>query len=1072
MADLPETIQEYRDKYTQDFPELQKVPDTEIAQKVYSIGQKTGDLKGKSFEEFNMDFLPHLPQNSVDSYRKTYQKDFPDLKNLTDMEIANKVYDQKLKVGSKMPFSKFANKFAPKDYNNEYNQDSTDALGNIIGSDELVKKQVRPNYTTSEIAKVAGVDLANDVTDNTSSFLGPKFAASFAQNENNKLLAYKNSLSKFFNQDVDVRVGPKTGEIEFFNPVTQKYTLANQEGLDAGDIASFAGDALVVIPQVAGSIYGSALGPAGTIAGGSLAAGAGEALRVQLGKSLFGINQDISPLWEGTKQAAITVPFEAAGAYAGPAKQWIENWIKTGRTDFAEIERLTKNASEAKAVFDKINEGMAAEGLPKKLQYTLGQAADDPRLLAVQSAFESDPKHGLTGFYNTWNKNNAEALDAYFGILNKDITNPAITQDIVGKKISDVMQQSLDPKRQALSAAQAKAEADLTDVSLKLPNGIQKEAGETIRNTIQHLQDSVKYDFDQKYEALFNLGKNKEIKTDLIKQAMSEINDRQKNTLFTKYPDIYKIVQAPEGDTINILKLKNTVSDLKAADRAARTSDISETPVEGAYKKILKAMDSQLRRDLPEGDPWLKEYKKISTDYNDYRSKFDGVIGDLLRLENGRLKLANDDVFETTFKYGKGSREKIDSVHDVIWHDPEAMTAYRDSILDFYRKKVVDQNTGLVNPIAHDKFVKNYEYPLKVFFGENNYGDISKIGGLAKAVEEKATIKNNILKELTDSTAGRIEKLDPDLIVDRIYNPKQPTQLKNVVEILKKDPETLKSFQDVVKKDLQGSIRNANNEFDFVKFNKYINENEQNLKTVFFDNPKYIQNLKDLNKALQILSRKSPQGADVDTWANSALNDYLRMRVGMFTTEGRMLTLAKKAVGWRKMNQMQKLITNPEEVERLMSLKNLDIPVAKDYGPTVTKNLSPINEQKFRKNLNAYNAIIGGLFGDSIDQNNYLGGTTRREGPKKTTVERLRGIKPTIEFQQQNIKPTVPKPVSQTPTSPNINIFKSGTPTATPVASAPAVPTTQGQPQAPASNITSIPQDQLNKYSTLFGPIV
>ena len=1071
MADLPQTVQEYRDQYTKEYPDLIKVPDEEIAKKVYLTGQKTGDLKGKTFEDFNMDFLPHLPENSVESYRKTYQKDFPELKNITDVEIANKVYEQKFKVGTKMPFSKFANKFAPRDYNNEYNQDSTDALGNIIGSNESVKQQVRPNYTTTEIAKVAGVDLPNDVTDNTSSFNGPKFAGSFAQNENNKFLAYKNSLSKFFNQDVDVRVGPKTGEIEFFNPITKKYTLTNHEGLDAGDIASFAGDALVVIPQVVGSIYGSAIGPAGAIAGGSLAAGLGEALRVQLGRTLFDINQDVSPLWEGTKQAAFTVPFEAAGAYAGPAKKWLENWIKTGRTDFAEIERLTKNASEAKVVFDKINEGMAAEGLPKKLQYTLGQASNDPRLLAVQSAFESDPQFGKTKFYNTWNRNNAEALDAYFGVLNKDITNPAITQDVVGKKISDVMQQNLEPKRQALAAAQAKAEADLTEVSLNLPSGIQKEAGESIRSTIQHLQDSVKYDFDKKYDALFNLGKDKQVKTDLIKQAMSEIDERQKNTLFTKYPDIYKIVKAPEGDTVDILKLKNTISDLKAADRAARTADISETPIEGAYKKILGAMDSQLRKDLPKTDPWLVEYKKISTDYNDYKSKFNGVIKDLLKFENGKLKLADEDVFETTFKFGRGSREKIDSVHDVIWHSPEAMTAYRDSILDFYKKKVVDQNTGLVNSIAHDKFVKNYEYPLKVFFGENNYGDISKIGGLAKAVEEKATIKNNVLKELADSTEGRIEKLDPDLIVNKVYNPKQPTQLKDVVNILKKDPETLKSFQDVVKKDLQGGIRNANNEFDFVKFNKYINENEQNLKTVFFDNPKYINNLKDLNKALQILSRKSPQGADVNTWANSALNDYIRMRVGMFTPEGRVFTMVKKVIGWRKMNQMQKLLTNPDEVERLMSLKHLDIPVAKDYGPTVTKNLSPLDEQKFRKNVQAYNAIVGGLFGDSIDQNDYFGKAPRREEPRKKTVERLRGMKPTIEFQQENIKPTISKPISQGPTSPNVDIFKAGTP-APKVASAPAAPAAQGQPQAPTNNLTSIPQDQLNKYSTLFGPVV
>ena len=192
----------------------------------------------------------------------------------------------------------------------------------------------------------------------------------------------------------------------------------------------------------------------------------------------------------------------------------------------------------------------------------------------------------------------------------------------------------------------------------------------------------------------------------------------------------------------------------------------------------------------------------------------------------------------------------------------------------------------------------------------------------------------------------------------------------------------------------------------------------------------------------------------------------------MFTTEGRELSMFKKLVNYRKMNQMQKLLTNPDEVERLMSLKHLDIPIAKDYGPTVTKNLSPLNEQKFRKNLQTYNTIIGGLFGDRVlDESNFLGGTTRRESPKKRTVERLKGIKPTIEFQQENIKPTISKPVSQGLPSPNVNIFKAGTLTPK-VTSAPAAPALQGQPQAPTNNITNIPQAQLDKYSTLFGKVV
>jgi len=1067
MAYIPENVEQYRQVYESDNPGLKNVSDEDIALKVFSIGQKTGDLKGKSFEEFSMDFLSGRPENSAYFYRKKYENQFPEIKNLTDADLANKVYDQRVSLGGTLDFKTFANKFAPKDY-----------VEDFVSPDDINFYKPRPAYSTQEIAKLTGIDLPTDVTDNTSKFFGPKLVASFGQGEENKILAYKNSLSKFFNKDVDVRVGPKTGEIEFLNPVTQKYTLANQPGFDAGDVASYAGDALVLGPMILGDIYG---GPAG----GAFLAGVGEALRVQLGKSLFGLNEKVNPLLEGTKEAAIVGTLGYAGSKVSPALNWMENWVKTGRVNFSELEQLTKNSNEAKLIFDKFNNELARMELPNKVQYTLGQASNDPKLLSVQAAFESDPKYGLTGFYNTWNRQNAEALDAYFGLLNKGIENPSITKDVIGQKINEVMTKNLDPVRKTLLDAQTKAEADLTGVTLTLPNGVQKESGDTIRSTIQELQKKISDEFDLKYDALFASGGGRVVYTDLITDAINSIDKRQKTTLFAKYPDIESIIKKP-GITINIDALKNTRSDLKAADRATRSTNVSETPIEGAYKQLIGSIDKQLAKDLPANDPWLIEFNSLTKNYKEYKDKFNGVIKQLLKLENGRLKIADEDVFLTTFKYGRGSQDKIDSIYDVIKHDSGSMTAYRDSILDFYRNKVVDQNTGLINKVAHDRFVKNYEYPLKVFFGEKNYGQISKIGELGKTAQELKINKENVLKELSDSTEGQIEKLEPDLIFNKLYSPEQPTRLKSAINIIKKDPETINGFQTLVKKDMQNSIKNEQDQFDFVKFNNYLKKNEQNLKTVFYDDPKYVENLKDFNKVLKILSRESPQGAKVDTQFNSALNDYLRMRVGMFTEEGRIYTMAKKIVNWRKLNQMQKIITNPKEVEKLLSLKNLEIPVPKDYGPTLAANIkkySSGDEKTLKANVDLYNTTIAQLFGDkAVDESNFFEGTTRKEGPKtskepnriKRLNERMRNVKPTIEYElPKNITPV--KPVSQAPTQPKVNMFASNTP-GTPVTTGVA-PTEQPANNAMASiptagGLTNIPQDQLNKYNTLFGPLV
>ena len=68
------------------------------------------------------------------------------------------------------------------------------------------------------------------------------------------------------------------------------------------------------------------------------------------------------------------------------------------------------------------------------------------------------------------------------------------------------------------------------------------------------------------------------------------------------------------------------------------------------------------------------------------------------------------------------------------------------------------------------------------------------------------------------------------------------------------------------------------------------------------------------------------------------------------------------------------------------------------------------------------------------------------------------------QAQPQSAMPTA-KPVAQGPTSPNVNMFAANPQAQTPSAQVQA-------PQGQTGGFTNIPQDQLNKYSTLFGKVV
>ena len=234
------------------------------------------------------------------------------------------------------------------------------------------------------------------------------------------------------------------------------------------------------------------------------------------------------------------------------------------------------------------------------------------------------------------------------------------------------------------------------------------------------------------------------------------------------------------------------------------------------------------------------------------------------------------------------------------------------------------------------------------------------------------------------------------------------------------------------------------NAFDYTKFASYLKNNKQNLQTVFADDPKYIKNLEEFNDVLKILSRKNTD--PIISQEKNALNDLIRARVGMFTLEGRIFTSAQKIFNYRLMDRMNTIITDPKSLENLLALKNV---------PT--------------KNYDLYNSIVYGLFGTQFSPETLQ--------PKKESIRKMESVPSDVKFKTQprSQAPVTTSPVAEAPAAPNTNIFAAGTP-GTPMTTG-VTPTAQPTDNMVASapntgGLTNIPQEQLNKYSTLFGPVV
>ena len=191
---------------------------------------------------------------------KEFRKNNPEYNDIPDLELADKFYkkfysDQDETEYYKTLFPNIAEERAEDVFTDFVFPD--DEFGGAFESESSFKP------TTSEIAKQAGVSVNDPATAKS------RFAASLGYNQEQKALAIKNVLSKQFDQDIDVRIGPNTGKLEYFNPKTEEYALVDAPGFDMGDFADLGGDAMVILPDLVATTVGTIYtGPAGGITAG------------------------------------------------------------------------------------------------------------------------------------------------------------------------------------------------------------------------------------------------------------------------------------------------------------------------------------------------------------------------------------------------------------------------------------------------------------------------------------------------------------------------------------------------------------------------------------------------------------------------------------------------------------------------------------------------------------------------------------------------------------------------------------------------------------------------------------
>ena len=728
------------------------------------IIQLEGDTPSKQEIDTIKKLLNKKVVDSIPDVRE-YKKNNPDTANVPSVELAEKVYNDNYK---QIDETTFYQKFFPNIAKEKFEE--ADSI--IVGPDDAFQGKTELDYvsfkpTTADLAKQGGVSI-NDPASSKA-----RFAASLGYNQEQKALAVKDVLSKAFKQEVDVRVGPDTGELEYLNPITKKYALVDKPGLDVGDIADLGGDALVILPDLAftvvGTVYSGGNIPAG-IAAGSVAAGVGEYMRLKWGQS-YGANLNMTDeeiFNEAFKTFGITAAAGTLGVGAAKLIKGANNILKGrlfGNIDEGIEVSKSARAKEAKEIQDQINQKLEDAKIAERLKYTLAEAADDKDLLSIQKSFEDVRRLGYTKeFGEASTKKMANALNSYFKLLKDKFGNATGSTYDTGlrykksfrcREIHDVIK-NLIKKQEA-------SDDLLTKSIFKLPEGDSKVTGVEFRNIIKELSDTYKKDTDEAFKALDGVTTLKSVNTKEIADAINKLSNQQKKDflnvaeaegLFKK--EFLEILENPNA-TLPLENVRQTLQTLGAKIRKSEKGLAAGEDIDvGALKLLKNAFTKQVKKDA--GSEYLNELQRFNDIVISGKELLNNdIISKITRREIGNvLKIGDEAIFKQTFKKGIDGQKVANQVYDVISRSPDALNAYKNSIFDFYKFRVFDK--GKPNLVKHNAFMRDYEDSLKVFFNRAEFDQIKRIGGLQANIEKTNKLFTNVQKELNRSFEGKLTK--------------------------------------------------------------------------------------------------------------------------------------------------------------------------------------------------------------------------------------------------------------------------------------------------------------------------
>tara|TARA_R110000744_G_scaffold126592_1_gene232991 strand:+ start:1554 stop:5099 length:3546 start_codon:yes stop_codon:yes gene_type:complete len=989
LTDLNKLLQSKGFKHTPDLERLEE------AYNVYVKGGKdkvppNSDFLGLSYSEFLEVFDDVGITKDVEVFKERHGDD-PFYRDLNDVQLADKVYEQlnnsALNVGQKNGYGNFVdyvNKFSPKpqfvldtNLGSGFERDRRKKIAELAGEDI-------ETYNTKEVMQELGLD-----SDRKSISL--LTAKSFGRDKQEGIKFLDNFAKDVYGPNTILSFDPRFDSLSLFKADGSKSIIGKPDKLDVSDFSQYLGDALPVVTDAvfssgayvaAGGVpfVGGLLAPLASGATSGFIVPAMESVKFSIGYSFFGGKDSKEDFEKAYKDRFGADSFSEVDAYITGG---IDVLRQVGKTVGSPITKLTLGPFKKQKVGMKDIEGSIgdlgaknplAQGTidevvnavarlqlklnEKKglgnLRLNLGQLLGNQKFLGrAEDILKKPNKYGDS--YGRLIDNQAQTDKALLNILNdskngfipdalrldaSSSVHKSYLEDFITKTYNSAGYKNLNKLQDDLILNETSLLKETKEIS-----GSFIEKGTEIQNAITFLDKKAYNQSRTLYDQLEVLAKGYNVNTNTIQKTLKEILNASKS-LSTKaqkqhagknFIDLAKVETADDL----IKNLKAFRKQRKMGDFRLVTDDLLDKYENAVVKQLKNSLRSQ-----PGGSGVVTLMRKADDQYKAYKQKFPKFVKNLIDKNNGNMP-DGSNFFTKTFKVTPDNtgRQNMDRIYNIIKDDPTAVKNYQESIGSFYKSKVLSEVDGKIvfDKKAHTKFIKDYDYGIKKFFGKEGFERVSKINGIADELKVIRTEHDKIFKEF-EQLSPNAKAFNPQEIY-KFYREGDLTNFKKSINLIKKskNPDMLDSLKAIVADDILATIKPVGEgaEWQYKNFNKLLDgldnpgvtpakgSKAELLKTLYggkgdIKGKAYLQNLKDMKL---VLNRRSLKGAvDEDPVLGTSAKNLLRAWIAPpLSRAGRVMT---GALGFAQSGfdrGLAELIVDPDALAKLAKLRNIDV---------------------------------------------------------------------------------------------------------------------------------------------------